>query len=116
MQYLLFHVKNVDSTHFISSNQLIAAIRKYTDHQITKNYLYRRIIAPLGDERVIIASCAHGYKILISIDNITTYLNQTHTIMLHRVEVYRKLVLQKTSGSFDILNDLAFIRYKKNFD
>ena len=97
MRYLLFQVKNVDPTHYISSNQLIAAIREYTDHRITKNYLCRRIIAPLRDERVIIASCAHGYKIPISVDDITTYLNQTHTIMLHRVEVRRKLVLQNTS-------------------
>ncbi|HIX05731.1 MAG TPA: DUF3800 domain-containing protein [Candidatus Fournierella pullicola] len=119
LQYLLFQVKNVSPTHYISSNQLVAVIREYLNHRITKNYLFRRVIAPLRDDGVIIASCSHGYKIPISVKDITTYLNQTHTIvspMLHRVEVCRNLVLENTYGNFDILDDPAFIRYKKYFD
>ena len=119
LRYLLFHVKNVDPTHYISSNQLVAVIREYVDHRITKNYLFRRVIAPLRDDGVIIASCSHGYKIPIAVEDITTYLNQTHSIvspMLHRVEVCRNLVLENTHGNFDILSDPAFIRYKKYFD
>ena len=119
LQYLLFQVKNVSPTHYISSNQLVAVIREYLNHRITKNYLFRRVIAPLRDDGVIIASCSHGYKIPISVKDITTYLNQTHTIvspMLNRVEVCRNLVLENTYGNFDILDDPAFIRYKKYFD
>lgn len=119
LQYLLFQVKNVSPTHYISSNQLVAVIREYLNHRITKNFLFRRVIAPLRDDGIIIASCSHGYKIPVSVEDITTYLNQTHTIvspMLHRVEVCRKLVLENTHGKFDILDDPAFIRYKKYFD
>lgn len=119
LQYLLFQVKNVSPTHYISSNQLVAVIREYLNHRITKNFLFRRVIAPLRDDGIIIASCSHGYKIPISVKDITTYLNQTHTIvspMLHRVEVCRNLVLENTYGNFDILDDPAFIRYKKYFD
>ena len=97
----------------------LSAVREYTAQRITKNYLFRRIIAPLLDKGIIIASCSRGYKIPISVDDITTYLNQTHTIvspMLHRVEVCRNLILQSTAGNLDILNDAAFVRYKRYFD
>ena len=57
LQYLLFQVKNVSPTHYISSNQLVAVIREYLNHRITKNFLFRRVIAPLRDDGIIIASC-----------------------------------------------------------
>ena len=119
LRYLLFQVNEVSPTQYISSNQILSAVREYTAQRITKNYLFRRIIAPLRDEGIIIASCSRGYKIPISVDDITTYLNQTHTIvspMLHRVEVCRNLILQSTAGNLDILNDAAFARYKRYFD
>ena len=119
LRYLLFQVNNADPTHYVSSNQLLDVIREYTSHRLTKNYLFRRIIAPLRDEGVIIASCSRGYKIPISVQDIITYLNQTHSIvspMLHRVEVCRALVLQGAEGNLDILNDAAFLRYKKYFE
>ena len=119
LRYLLFQVNEVSPTQYISSNQILSAVREYTAHRVTKNYLFRRIIAPLRDEGIIIASCSRGYKIPISVDDITTYLNQTHTIvspMLHRVEVCRNLILQSTAGNLDILNDAAFVRYKRYFN
>ena len=119
LQHLLFQVKNVSPTRYTSSKQIVSVIHEYVNHRITKNYLFRKVIAPLRDSGVIIASCSHGYKIPISAEDITTYLNQTHTIvtpMLHRVEVCRKLILENTHGNFDILSDPAFIQYKKYFD
>ncbi|MCD7803146.1 MAG: DUF3800 domain-containing protein [Clostridiales bacterium] len=119
LKYLLFQVKNMNPAQYISSNQLLIVIKEYTGHRITRNFLYRRVIAPLRDHGVIIASCTHGYKIPISVDDITTYLNQTHTIvspMLHRVEICRNIILQSTSGNYDILDDPAFLHYKRYFD
>lgn len=119
LRCLLFQVNEVDPTQYISSNQILAKLREYTPHRITKNFLFRRIIAPLRDDGVIIASCTRGYKIPISAEDITTYLNQTHTIvspMLHRVEVCRNLIMQSTGGALDILNSEAFARYKRYFD
>ena len=119
LRYLLFQVNEISPTQYISSNQILATVREYTTRRLTKNYLFRRIIAPLRDEGVIIASCSKGYKIPISVDDITTYLNQTHTIispMLHRIEVCRNLILQNTVGKLDVLDDVAFVRYKKYFE
>lgn len=118
LKYLLFQVNN-NPTQFISSYQLVNFLQNYTGHNTTRNYLYRRIIAQLRDQGVLIASCPQGYKIPISVEDIVMYLNQTHTIvspMLYRVGICRKLVLQSTMGRLDILNDPAFIKYKLYFD
>ena len=86
---------------------------------MSRNFLYRKVIAPLRDEGVIIASSSHGYKIPISVEDIKTYLNSTHTIvspMLHRIGICRALIQQQTRNQLDVLDDPAFLRYKKYFD
>ena len=86
---------------------------------MSRNFLYRKVIAPLRDEGVIIASSSHGYKIPISVEDIKTYLNSTHTIvspMLHRIGICRTLIQQQTGNQLDVLEDPAFLRYKKYFD
>ena len=48
-----------------------------------------------------------------------THLNSTHAVvspMLHRIEICRNLILQQTGNHLDVLNDPAFLRYKKYFD
>lgn len=119
VRYLLFQAQNIDPTQYIYSNQIISVLREYTKQKITRNFLYRKVIAPLRDEGVIIASSSHGYKIPISVEDIKTYLNSTHTIvspMLHRIGICRKLIQQQTSNQLDVLDDPAFLRYKKYFD
>ena len=119
LKYLLFQVASISPTKYISSAQILSYLREYTHQRITPNYLYRRVIAPLRDDGVIIASCSHGYKIPISVEDVTTYLNSTHTIvspMLHRMGICRKLIQQQTGNELDILNDPAFLKYKKYFD
>lgn len=119
LKYLLFQVRNYNPSVYISSNQILAALRNYLDMPIARNFLYRRVVAPLRDAGVLIASCPQGYKIPISVDDIVTYLNQTHTIvspMLYRMGKCRDLILQNTYGNLDILNDPAFVKYKKYFD
>ncbi|KGK85863.1 hypothetical protein DP73_17675 [Desulfosporosinus sp. HMP52] len=119
LKYLLFQVYNVSAEKFVSSSQIISILTEYANSRIRKDFLYRRIIAQLRDAGVIIASCAQGYKIPTSIDDITTYLNQTNSLvspMLHRVEICRKLIFQQTDRQLDILENDAFVKYKKYFD
>ena len=117
--HILFQVQNVNPFRYNPSDQILAVLREYTQEKITKNFLYRRVVAPLRDEGVIIASSVNGYKIPVSVDDIITYLNQTHAIvspMLSRIGVCRRLIQQQTGNSLDILDDPAFLRYKKYFD
>lgn len=119
LRYLLFYAQNVDPTQYIYSNQVISVLKEYTKQKVNRNFLYRKVIAPLRDEGVIIASSSHGYKIPISVEDIKTYLNSTHTIvspMLHRIGICRTLIQQQTSNQLDVLDDPAFLRYKKYFD
>lgn len=81
LRYLLFYVQNINPSSYLYATQIISALQEYTVQRITRNYLYRRVIAPLRDEGVIIASSSHGYKIPISVDDIKTYLNSTHAIV-----------------------------------
>lgn len=87
--------------------------------RLRKDFLYRKVIAQLRDNGVILASCARGYKIPISVDDINTYLNQTTSVvgpMLHRMEICRNLIKQSTNNEFDIFDNEAFIRYKHFFE
>lgn len=119
LKHLLFQVGNVNPSRYIYADEILSIIREYTEREINRNFLYRRVIAPLRDCGVIIASSSHGYKIPISVEDIKTYLNSTHTIvspMLHRIEICRTLIQQQTDGQLDILDDPAFLKYKKYFD
>ncbi len=119
LRYLLFQAQNVDPTRYIYSSQVISVLREYTKQKVSRNFLYRKVIAPLRDSGVIIASSSHGYKIPISVEDIKTYLNSTHTIvspMLHRIGICRTLIQQQTGNQLDVLDDPAFLRYKKYFD
>ena len=89
-----------------------------SDSKVRRDYLYWKIIAPLRDAGVIIASCSHGYKIPTCIDDIYAYVNQTNGIvgpMLNRVEKCRQLILSQTDGSLDIFDDPALKKYKRYF-
>lgn len=119
LRYLLFQVHEVDARKYVSSYQLLSVLEEYSGEKIRPNYLYRRVIAPLRDAGVILASCSHGYKIPISTEDILTYFNQTDMIvspMLHRIEVSRKLILQQTDNQLDVLDNPAFLKYKNYFD
>lgn len=119
LKYLLFQVYNVSAEKFVSSFQIISILSEYANSRIRKDFLYRRIIAQLRDAGVIIASCTQGYKIPTCIDDIMTYLNQTNTLvspMLHRVGICRNLIFQQTDRQLDILENDAFVKYKKYFD
>lgn len=119
LQYLLFQVQNVNPTKYIYSNQILSVLSEYTQQKISKDFLYRKVIAPLRDEGVIIASSPHGYKIPISVEDVKTYINSTHSVvspMLHRIGICRTLIQQQTSNQLDILDDPAYLRYKKYFD
>ena len=119
LRYLLFYVSCVSSTKYVYSDELLKNIEMNVGQRIKKNYLFRRVIAPLRDSGVILASSVHGYKIPISVDDIVTYLNSTTSTvgpMLHRMGICRDLILQGTDNNLDIFNDEAFIKYKNYFE
>jgi len=119
LRYLLFYVSQVDPTKYVYSDEIVSHLSYFVDIHVTRNVLYRRVVAPLRDEGIILASCVKGYKIPISVDDIITYLNQTVSTvgpMLHRMGICRALIKRSTDNNFDVFNDPAFLKYKKYFD
>jgi hypothetical protein len=118
LRHLLFVARNISKTTFIHSSEITRHLSESSMKRVTQNYLYRKIIAPLRDADVLIASSAHGYKIPTSVKDIYTYINQTSGIvnpMLNRIGKCRKLISKQTDGGLDILNDPALTKYKRYF-
>ncbi len=118
LRHLLFVARNINKTTFIHSSEITRHLSESTMKRVSQNYLYRKIIAPLRDADVLIASSAHGYKIPTSVKDIYTYINQTSGIvnpMLNRIEKCRKLIAKQTDGALDILDDPALTKYKRYF-
>jgi rare lipoprotein A len=89
-----------------------------SNSKIKKDFLYRRIVAKLRDDGVLIASSSHGYEIPTCTKDILTYIEQTDTIvspMLSRIGKCRTLIKKETDGKLDILDDKQFWGYKRYF-
>jgi len=99
LKHLLFLVHNVNANKYISSVEIIKFLSDLSERKVSRDYLYRKIIAPLRYSGVIILTCSHGYMIPSCIDDIYAYANQTNgTVapMLNRVEKCRELILKQT--------------------
>ncbi|MHB8126650.1 MAG: DUF3800 domain-containing protein [Desulfitobacteriaceae bacterium] len=119
LKYLVFEAQYGNPYKFITSGQILSVLSKYSDNRVTKDFLYRKIIAPLRDAKVILASSPQGYKLPISIEDISAYLHQTNSIispMLHRMGLCREVIRQQTDGKLDVIDDVQFLKYKKYFD
>lgn len=118
LRILLYNVQICSSTQFVYSGELVQHLSQISERKVTKDFLYRRIIAPLRDEGVIIASSVHGYKIPTSVDDIRTYINQTVTVvgpMLSRIGKCRELIQKQTDSKLDILGDATLSGYQRYF-
>lgn len=118
LRILLYNVQICNSAQFVYSGELVQLLTQISERKVTKDFLYRRIIAPLRDEGVIIASSVHGYKIPISVEDMRTYINQTVTVvgpMLSRIGKCRSLIQKQTDSKLDILGDTSLSGYQRYF-
>ncbi len=118
LRYLLFNARMYTESRYIYADEIVNELSRVSDSRVSKDYLYRRIIAPLRDEGLIIASSSHGYKIPKSLKDIETYIAQTTTVvgpMLSRIEKCRSQILKQTDGELDILKDPTLSGYRRFF-
>lgn len=119
LKILLLEVQHGNPFKYVTSNSILTSLNEYAEFRVSRDYLYRKIVAPLRDDRIIIASSNQGYKIPVSIEDVFTYLNQTNTIvspMLHRIGLCRDLIRTKTDNELDILDSAQYLKFKKYFD
>ena len=118
LRLLLFKCANYGEKQYIYSGEIVRDLSAMSDSKVTKDFLYRRIVAKLRDEGVLIASSSHGYKIPTCVKDILTYIEQTDTIvspMLSRIGKCRTLIKKSTDGKLDVLDSKQFSGYKRYF-
>lgn len=118
LRRLIFTARNNRESRFIYSTEITRWLSNISEKHVTRDYLYRKIVAPLRDAGVLIASSAHGYKLPIQVSDIFAYVNQTNGVvspMLNRIGKCRDLILKQTNGNLDILTDPALAKYKRYF-
>lgn len=118
LRLLLYNVRMYSSSRYVHSGEIVQELSRLTEKRVTKDYLYRRIIAPLRDDGVLIASSSHGYKIPTRVADIATYVNQTASVvgpMLSRIEKCRSQIQKATNSQLDILDDPALAGYRRFF-
>ena len=118
LRLLLYNVRMYSSSRYVHSGEIVQELSRLTEKRVTKDFLYRRIIAPLRDDGVLIASSAHGYKIPTRAADIATYVNQTASVvgpMLSRIEKCRSQIQKATDSQLDILDDPALTGYRRFF-
>lgn len=118
LRLLLYNVRMYSSSRYVHSGEIVQELSRLTEKRVTKDFLYRRIIAPLRDDGVLIASSAHGYKIPTRAADIAAYVNQTASVvgpMLSRIGKCRSQIQKATDSQLDILDDPALAGYRRFF-
>ncbi len=118
LRLLLYNVRMFSSSRYVHSGEIVQELSRLTEKRVTKDFLYRRIIAPLRDDGVLIASSTHGYKIPTTAADISTYVNQTASVvgpMLTRIEKCRSQIQKATDNQLDILADPVLAGYRRFF-
>lgn len=116
IQYLLFHFRHVDPTRYISSRELMAHIEGRRGTIPTLHYFQTRVIAPLRDAGVIIASSTKGYKIPSCEQDLYDFVNHSNTIiqpLLSRISKCRDRIRLATDGTIDILDRKEYANLKQ---
>ena len=118
LKLLIFRAENFNPNLYIYSGEIVNHLSSVSEKKITRDYLYRKIIAKLRDEGVLIASSSHGYKMPTCVRDIYAYIAQTDSIvapMLSRIKKCRIQILKETDGMLDILDSHELMSYKRFF-
>jgi len=106
LNYLLFHFRHMDPTRYISSRELIEHVKERRGTTISLHYFQTRVIAPLRDSGVLIASSSKGYKLPACEQDLYDFVNHSNTIiqpLLSRINKCRDQIRLATDGAIDLL-------------
>ena len=119
LSYLVFHFRHIDPTRYISSFEIIEHIKVRHGKPVTLHYFQTKVIAPLRDAGVLIASSSRGYKLPASESDLYDFINHSNTIiepMLSRVKKFRNQIKHATNGELDLLNKEEYELIRKVLD
>lgn len=112
---LLFHQSN----HHKKSTTAVEFIKHLNvnrEKQLTKEVFSSKIIGPLRDKGILIASSRNGYKIPTSAKDMKKFVNHGKNMivpMLRRINECRNAILLATTNEYDILDEPEFKKIKR---
>lgn len=116
LKHLLYQYKFVDSERYIPTRALIEHLKASNFGDIKEHYLRSKVIGPLRDYGVIIASSNKGLKIPSCLSDVVDYVDRINDIvqpMLDRLETARRQFLMASKNEIDIVSDPKFEKLKK---
>lgn len=119
LSYLVFHFRHINPTRYISSFEIMEHIKARRGKTVSLHYFQTKVIAPLRDAGVLIASSSKGYKLPASEPDLYDFINHSNAIiepMLSRVKKFRDQVRLATQGKLDILNKTEYQLIRKVID
>ncbi len=112
LQYLLFYFKNLNPTYYVPTFELINRVTKVRmSKMISIHYFRSKIIGPLRDYGIILASCSKGYKLPSCENDLYDFLNHSNSIispMINRIDKAHKAVLLATQGKINIIDKAEY--------
>ena len=106
LQYLLYLVEYVDESAFVTTDEILKHLNDAFGIEMSPHELRARVISQLRDSGVLVASGRGGYKLPISVDDISEFVRHAQTIvppMLSRVRIAYEALHLSSSGELDIL-------------
>lgn len=115
---LLFHQSN-HHQKYTTSNEFRRHLNVNRENELSKEQFGSKIIGPLRDSGILIASSRDGYKIPTSARDMKKFINHGKSIVLpilRRIEECRNAILLGTTNEYDILDESEFKKIKELVD
>ena len=119
LSFLLFTFRHINPTRYISSRELMQHIEDRRGKPISIHYFQAKVIAPLRDAGVLIASSAKGYKIPACERDLYEFINHSNSMiqpLLARIKKCRDRVRLATNNTIDPLNRPEYDTLKRLID
>ncbi|WP_221392494.1 DUF3800 domain-containing protein [Dyadobacter sp. NIV53] len=119
LSYLVFHFRHINANRYISSFEIIEHIKARRGKAVSLHYFQTKVIAPLRDAGVLIASSSRGYKLPASEADLYDFVNHSNTIiepMLSRIQKFRNQIRMATNGELDVLDREEYSMIRKVVD
>lgn len=119
LEYLFFRFINYNNRGYISTKELMEAIKPIYNGNLNKDTFRMQIIGKLRDADVIIASSNMGYKIPSNRKELNDYAMRSAQIiipMLSRLDKCRKIIRLGTLDKVDVLDSPEYEILRKLFD
>ncbi|GGB84004.1 DUF3800 domain-containing protein [Dyadobacter sediminis] len=119
LSYLLFHFRHINPLRYISSFELMEHIKTRHSRPVSLHYFQTKVIAPLRDAGVLIASSSRGYKLPACEADLYDFVNHSNAIiepMLSRVRKFRDSIRAATNGELDVLASEEYSLIRKGIE